>query len=492
MDRRKFQQMKNRNEIHKTSFHILDNLKYLMAAVFIAGSTGIGYLFRHLGFPETNIVIVYLLAILLISRLSSGYLIGIISSIVGTLAYNYCFAEPYFSFSVYDPSYMITFGVMTITSFIVSTLTSRERQNALESQMRESEAQALYTLTKSLTSITDFDHIIDTSVTCISDCFHCNATYAPLSEKDQSSSDSDNEPFKKESKFWSWPIRGQKKIFGHLLIPATTAEFMKESQRFLLQTMIESIALAMERFLAASQQLKAREEAAQERYRANLLRAISHDLRTPLSGIMGNCEVLMKLTEADKELFSMIQGIYQDADWLHSLVENILNLTKLQDGKLTLSKEPEALEEIVGGAVFHISKHYPEYEIQVNIPPQLLLVPMDGKLIEQVLINLLDNAIKHSPLNKEITLSVTLDSNHTFCTFTITDCGEGILTENMDHIFQAFYTSEKKRSDAQRGIGLGLTICEAIVSAHHGKIWAANRADQTGAQFFFTLPLEDN
>lgn len=336
-------------------------------AALTAAASAVGYIFRWLGFPETNIVIVYLLAVLIFSCFSTSYVQGILASVLGTLAYNYFFTKPFFSLSVYDLNYLITFAVMTAIAFIASTMTLRVRKSTLEARKRA-------------------------------------------------------------------------------------------------------------------------EESAREHYRANLLRSISHDLRTPLAGIIGTSEMLMSMCGDGDPRYPLAEGIHRDADWLHSLVENILNLTRIQDGRLAIKKEAEAVEEIIGSALSQMEVRYPSREIGVNIPDELLMIPMDGKLILQVLINLLDNAVKHTPENGEI--FITVEKQRDFAIFHICDQGEGIPEEEMPDIFQAFYTRQGSRADAQRGIGLGLTICEAIVKAHGGTISAANRPEG-GAEFIFTLPLEE-
>lgn len=265
---------------------------------------------------------------------------------------------------------------------------------------------------------------------------------------------------------------------------------MSESDRQLLQSLSEMITLAMDRFRAARQKIRSEEEAAQERYRSNLLRAISHDLRTPLSAIMGTSEMILGMSENDDPRRALAWDIYQDADWLHSLVENILSLTRIQDGHLNLHLEKEAAEEIIASALDHIAKRAPQRMINVSIPNEVLMIPMDGKLIQQVLINLLDNALKHTQPQDEITLTLRRDQNE--AVFTVRDGGEGIADKDLAHIFQTFYTTRTRQADAQHGIGLGLTICESIVKAHHGTISARNRTDCCGAEFTFRLPLEES
>jgi two-component system sensor histidine kinase KdpD len=256
--------------------------------------------------------------------------------------------------------------------------------------------------------------------------------------------------------------------------------------------MIESTSLAMDRYRSAEQRIKLREEAVQERYRSNLLRAISHDLRTPLSGIMGTSEMIMGMTQKDDPRYSLAEGIHKDADWLHSVVENILSLTRLHDGKLIINKQLEAVEEIIGVAVNHVMQRSPEHEIGVSVPNDLLLVPMDAKLLEQVLVNLLDNAAKHTTPEEEISVSVTEDKETHMAVFTVKDRGTGITADDLPNIFQAFYTSHSKRADVGHGVGLGLAICDAIIRAHDGSIEAHNRKDGRGAEFIFRLPMEDD
>lgn len=489
----------------------------VLIVIFISAASAFGYLFRLMGFSETNIVIVYILSVLLTARLTHGYLYGILSSFSATLSYNYFFTEPYFTFSVYDPSYIITFIIMTITAIITSALTSRIKQNAVEAEKKEVETRALYQLTDHLSDASDIHEIASISTKIISDMFECKAgclcfdedgkpeqSFVQQVSQNRQVYRSVNDIMKIKyriqdlrtgydinQEFYDWPIFGQEAILGIVRIPTEKAEIMKETQTRLLRSMIESTAMAMDRFRQAQQRIRSKEEIVQERYRGNLLRAISHDLRTPLSGIMGTSEILMDMTVDDQGKYELAKSIYKDADWLRSLVENILNLTRLQEGKLVLNKELEAVEEIVGSALNHFSRRSPEYEIKVIIPDTLLLIPVDAKLIVQVLINFLDNAIKHTKPNNEIMIQVEDDKEHNQIVFSVIDSGEGIEATDLPNIFQMFYTSNSRITDVKHGIGLGLTICEAIVKAHGGTIEASNRLEKKGAKFSFTLPKKE-
>lgn len=492
-------------------------IKYIFTLIlFMAAATGVGWLFRLAGFPETNIVVVYILSVLLTARFTKTYIYGIASSVIATIVFNYFFTEPYYTLSVNDPAYFITFVIMTMTALVTSALTSKVKQSAIEAREKEEETAAMYRLTNRLTDAANISDIAGIAVSTISDIMGCCAACLCFDENGQpeksfiQQKESQNLVHRKfyddgeikhrmeqlrtaydvGGEFYDWPIYGRDAVLGVLRIPIETAEIMNETQKRLLRSMIESTALAMDRFRSVQERIKSREEAVQEHYRGNLLRAISHDLRTPLFGIIGTSEILMDMIDEKDSRYALAEDIYNDADWLHSLVENILSLTRLHDGKLALDKRMEAVEEVVGVAVAHMAKRVPGREISVYIPDEVLLVPMDAKLIEQTLVNLLDNAIKATPYNKEINISVKKDMKNSVAVFTVADRGRGIVDQDLEHIFQMFYTTRGKGADSNRGVGLGLAICESIVKAHGGTIEAHNREDREGAEFVFTLPME--
>lgn len=504
--------MKKKEDYFKTKV-----MSIVLISTFLGVATLIGYIFQKLGFSETNIVIVYILFVLLSARLTSGYSYGIISSIASTFAYNYFFTEPYFTFQVDDPSYIITFVIMTITASITSALTSRVKQNAIKIAEKEVETRALYQLTNHLTDAKNIHDIASIATKNISELISCEVGCLcfdddGVPEKSFIQQVSDEEQIYREiddvmhikyrieelrtayyigEEFHDWPIYGQENLLGVIRIPKENSEKLKDTQAKLLHTMIESTALAMGRFRELQQRLKSKEEMVQERYRGNLLRAISHDLRTPLSGIMGTAEMLMDMTENNKSEYELVSAIYNDADWLRALVENILNLTRLQEGRLVLNKEYEALEEIIGSSIDHFTRRSLEFEIMIDIPEKVIIIPIDAKLIMQVLINLLDNAMKHSKEYSEITIRAKEIENSKFVEVSIIDNGEGIDPVDLPNVFQMFYTSNCRIADVKHGIGLGLSICEAIVHAHGGTIKAENREGVQGAIFSFTLPMED-
>ena len=381
----------------------------LITVSFIALATGTGWGFRQLSIPEANIVVVYILFVLLVARFTSGYRYGITASVLATASFNYFFTSPYYTFSVHDPSYIITFVIMTLTAIVTSALTSKVKETAFIAKQNEAEASALYQLTNLLTDAGDMETIASLSVKTISEILRCKAACLCFQKDGEPASsfiqqqdehmqirrevgdtvalrhrlEDLRSPYDINAEFYDWPIYGRESILGVLRIPIDTAQRMNEAQTRLLHSMIESTALAMDRFINAQARVESSKESMRQRDRGNLLRAISHDLRTPLSGIMGVSEMLMSLTAKEDERYQLAFGIYKDADWLHSLVENILNLTRLQEGQLVIYKQKEAVEEVIGVAVAAISKRAPEHAITVQMPSDVLMVPMDARLIER-------------------------------------------------------------------------------------------------------------
>lgn len=486
----------------------LDMMKVVLVTLL---ATAAGYLFAWLGFPETNIVLIYLAAVLIIARYTHGPAYGLAASVVATFAFNYFFTEPRFTFAVNDTSYLITFAIMTFTAVFTSTLTAQMKRSARQAMEREQDTQALYRLTNHLSDAQSMEAIGSAALCSIGQTFGCDAAFLFLTEKGEAERSylqyaagsvmhrelgANDEVAKRvqllqtgcveTAEGQEWPVYGQQRVLGVLRLPRVA---LTDAQRQLLRSMLESVSLAIGRLSAAQAQQRYREENFQERTRSNLLRAISHDLRTPLSGIMGTSEMIRDMSAQDDPRRNLAQDIWRDADWLRSLVENILSLTRLEDGKLHIEKEPEAVEEIVGSALAQMERRAPDREIDAELPEELMLVPMDAKLIVQMLINLLDNAMRHTPPGNEIKVCVTKQGGK--AVFSVLDRGEGIREEDMPHLFERFYTTRGKSADAARGVGLGLSICDAIARAHGGSITARNR-DGGGAVFTFELPMEED
>ena len=247
------------------------------------------------------------------------------------------------------------------------------------------------------------------------------------------------------------------------------------------------------RFKKQSHLLNEREkllvEAEKETMRANLLRAVSHDLRTPLTSIIGLADTALndspQMTEEKRR--ELLEGIREDANWLLNMVENLLSVTRIRVGDTHVNTSPEPLEEVVAEAVQRFRKRLPQGKVDVKIPDEFLMVPMDATLIEQVIINLLENAVYHSGTDEPIEFYV--EKRDDCVAFHIRDYGRGIDPQRLKTIFDGAGIEPNASGDSHKGMGIGLTICKTIINAHNGTIEAANRLK--GAEFIFTLPLEE-
>ena len=485
--------------------------------LLLVAATIVGVLFSFWNFHSVNVVIIYIFSVLLTSRFTKGYAYGLGAAALSFLLFNWFFTEPYYSLKINDPTHIITIIIMTVTAIMTSALTSKSKQAEAEAREREAESNALYKMTNYLTDADSSEKIASVTVETISRLLGCMAAFVCCDENGdlestliQQKENGDqihrelerpedfrkqlenlNTPYGVGSEFCDFPIFGRTSLVGVLCIPTEIGENLNKSQSRLIHSMIESVSIALDRIRSIQEQSRSKEEALQERYRGNLLRAISHDLRTPLSGIMGTSEMLMGMTEQDDPRYSMAKDIYGDAEWLHSLVENILNLTKFQEGRLSLQKEPEPVEEVVGAALQVTEKRLEGRDIRVEMPAHLLMVSMDARLITQVLVNLLDNAAKYTPAKTEITVSAAENSQAGMAEISVMDRGKGLPEEAIGEIFKMFYTVAPKESTVKKGVGLGLSICQSIVEAHGGTIFAENRPGG-GSKFTFTLPLEGN
>ena len=239
------------------------------------------------------------------------------------------------------------------------------------------------------------------------------------------------------------------------------------------------------------QQEKLKAEAEKERMRGNLLRAVSHDLRTPLTSIYGACSVMIENFEniPPQRQLQLLKDIQADSKWLNRMVENLLSVTRVDADKVRLSKHGTVLEELVDALMVKFHKHYPDQVVQVSIPEDFVSIPMDPVLIEQVLMNLLENAVFHAHGMQNLWLSVTLKNNQ--AVFSVEDDGCGISQDRMAHLFTGHLDSEAPADSARSNMGIGLSVCRTIIKAHGGELKAVNRPDG-GAAFQFALDMEEN
>jgi len=462
-------------------------------------ATIISLLIQHWGFTEVNFVLVYILSVFLTSRYTKGYIYGIVASVISMLSFNFFFTQPLYTFNVDDTAYIFTFVVILIVAIFTSALTSKIIYSKELDNKREKQAQILYEITTTLAKTVGVNEVACVSVQCLVDFLKSEVIFILIGQDDNTIKkispavsgygiivkDINLEDINSIiSNHYTFPITVREKCEGYICLSKELQD-MNEETKFLLESIIMQIIIAIEREIIISEREAAKAEIEKERFKSNLLRAISHDLRTPLTSITGASEMLLQNLE-DEENINLVQGIYEDSVWLIRLIENILSLTRIQEGYLAINIKPEAVEEIVAEAVDRISKYAPNYKISTSIPDKVLFIPMDGKLIIQVLINLMDNAIKHTTPSDEIKISVRTDDNKAW--FEVSDNGTGINPKDIPKLFDMFFVAPHSQIDAKHGIGLGLSICKTIVNFHGGEIFVENNRGK-GSTFRFYLNI---
>ncbi|MEG1779445.1 MAG: ATP-binding protein, partial [Oscillospiraceae bacterium] len=285
-------------------------------------------------------------------------------------------------------------------------------------------------------------------------------------------------------------VRANDTIFGVIGIVMEHNAPLDAFENSIMLSILGECALALENEKAISDREQTSIIAKNEQLRANLLRSISHDLRTPLTAISGNANILIESGEtidAAKKT-RLYTDIYKDSLWLINLVENLLSVTRIEDGSMNLHLVTELMEEVVDEALQHINRNSSEHKIKVISSNDLIMAKMDARLIVQVIINIVDNAIKYTPINSEIIISIAKQNNKV--SVEIADDGGGLSDEAKVHIFEMFYTANTKVADSRRGMGLGLALCKSIIIAHGGEISVHDNKPH-GTIFRFTLPCEE-
>lgn len=486
----------------------------------LAAATLLSMGLRAVGIGDQNVIMLYILCVLFISRITAGYLYGMASSILSVLLFNFFFTVPYLTFNAIQPGYPVTFVIMLLVAFITSTLTNRIKTQVRLSAEREHQTKLLYEINKKLLKTRGLDNIVKLTNEYITKIFDRSVVFYTEDPEDASSvnfMESATDPYtnilrKEEERtvaHWVYvnkkragagtdtlmgasahyiPIISQTKVLGVIGVSCVSSKIDQNSRLF-LRMLANQVAMALERQNLSDEQRMILIESEKEKMRSNLLRAISHDIRTPLTGILGASSAILENGDSiDKQTHDkLITNIKEDSQWLIRMVENLLSVTRIKDGDASVVKTPEAAEEIVAEAVSHIRSRFPDRKIEVKVPDELLMVPMDGTLIEQVLINLVENAIKHSPADSVVEVEVKLEQQNAL--FEVRDSGKGIAAEDFPYLFESYVPNGNRSADSSRGMGVGLSICASIVKAHGGKLEAANR-DEGGAVFLFRLPLE--
>lgn len=484
----------------------------------LLAATLIGYVFHALGFTESNIVTVYIFAVLVVSVITTSRLCGLTASIVSVLVFNFFFTVPRFTFRFYDPDYPVTFTIMFFAALLTGSLATRLKDNAKQSARAAYRTKILLETNQMLQKAKDEHAVVDTTagqiikllkqdlVVYLSDgkTLASPSIFRAEENGQQQELTTENEKavaiwvFRNNkragattdtlsnAKCLYYAIRVNQQVYG--VIGIAMREVPLDSfENSVLLSILGECALALENIKNAKEKEEAAILAKNEQLRANLLRAISHDLRTPLTSISGNAGNLLANYQKmdDSNRVQTFTNIYDDSIWLINLVENLLAITRIEGGQVNLTQSVELMEEVIAEALRHINRKSREHSIRISYAQEMILARIDAKLIVQVMINLIDNAIKYTPVGSVIEIHTRQEGK--WVIVSVSDNGPGIPNEQKLRIFDMFYSGANKIADSRRSIGLGLSLCKSIVTAHGGRIWVADHQPQ-GTEFTFTLP----
>jgi two-component system sensor histidine kinase KdpD len=483
------------------------------ASGFVAGlvAVGLATLMGHVVFPGqlADVVMVYLLGIVLVS-LRWGLAPSLFAAVASVVAFDFFFIPPYFTLAVTDLRHFVTFAVMFLVAALISGLTKRVRDQAEAAREREVRTASLYALSRALASAKTRREILLAGTKHIQEIFGGRVAALVPSPSGALVSSVDGawtyQPDEKErgvaELVWQhgqpaglgtstlpssggtyFPIDGSEGRLGVIGMVADEPRIPYGQERHHLDAFLAQIGSALDRVRLARQAQAAQLRVEAEQLRNSLLSSVSHDLRTPLAVITGTATTLTheKLDAAVRR--DLAETIVQEAERLNRLVRNLLDMTRVEAGALTVHKEWQPVEEVIGSALGSVETILGARPVKTDLSPDLV-APFDAVLIQQVLVNLLENAVKYAGADTPLTISARGRKREV--EIVVADRGPGLPAGDEARIFEKFYRAEKGKGG---GVGLGLTICRGIVTAHGGRIWAVNR-DGGGAAFHFTLPIE--
>lgn len=483
--------------------------------------TFISVLLYGMGIRAETILMLYTFGILIIIMETKEYKYGIVASFLMVAIFNYFFTEPRYTLHVYDKNYFLSFIVFLIVSMIVTSLTVKIQKQMAELRKNQKITDTLYKISSGYLHVSGLKQVAEYGIQCLCNIQEREYIIWIQNEKEDkricygetTEAITDDILEAEEYCFHNAECCGKGMLeytqIPYYLIPITSKNItygvlgvecrkrhLKEEEKKVMEAVTSLIAIAVDREATAYTEQETRFFSEREKLRSNLLRSISHDLRTPLSGITGSAGFLLESWEQiDAESRNtLLKDISEDSVWLGRLVENLLNMTRIQEGRLDLNYQNEVVDDIAAEVRKRAVKRLGSRTFQIHTPPEYLAVPMDSQLIIQVLINLVDNAIKHTDENGTICLTIERykadgESSAGYAKFAVCDDGTGIDEKVRKIMFDSFVTTDVKAADSGRGMGLGLSIAKEIIQVHGGTIQGCNNETQ-GATVYFLLPLE--
>lgn len=444
-------------------------------------STLVAQIFSLLKFQEATIIIIYMLAVVFISQITTNYIYGFYASIISVLAFNFFFTHPLYTFNISQPDYLFTFFVMFLASFLSSSLTSKLKNEKKLSQLKTNQVLLVEAINHSF-QVNDLYNALMSSMNLIAE--NCDAYCELYVHINQTNFDdktnrgiNQNLDYKyTKSIIVNKEEVGKLTLFSHTDIPESWISTISDilSQNIERHDLVERQSLA---------QLQIREQ----KIRNDLLSAISHDLRTPLATIVGSSDTLLenldKLNQSEQK--ELLLNIKNDSVWLINSVENILSFMRVEEG-INLKLQIDSVEELFGDILSRMVNRVPQ-KLVLDLPKEPIYTKMDIQLMGKVLLNLVDNASKYSPIDSKITLKAFVIKNRLI--YEVIDEGDGIEDNQKRKVFDRYITSASSTSKQRKGLGLGLAICKSIVEAHGGRIIVKDNQPK-GSIFHCEFPYE--
>lgn len=470
-----------------------DALKSITVLIAV---TLISSIFRMLNIDEANIIMIYILAVVLIAYITDSKIFSIVSSLLSVIIFNFFFIIPYHSLEVYGSEYSVTFVIMFLVALFASSIAKKFKEQAELSSLKAYRTEVMLEMSQKLQQFGMKNEINEVTREQLKKLLNCNVDLFTNKNDDEivnwvfdnnQQAGNTTENFSQSVNFYL-PISNVNKVFAVVKIEKNE---ISEFEKSLLIAMLRESALAYEKDAISQLKNELMIKNNQEELRSTLLRAISHDLRTPLTGISGYAELLLKNSSkiTDNKKQEIYTDIYDDSIWLLNLVENLLSITRFDRNEITLKKESESVSDVISEALSHLGRKKDDFIVKTKIEDETLCAKMDGKLISQVIFNLVDNAMKYSPCNTTVTVGAKAVTD--YIEISVEDEGNGIKDEDKEKIFDMFYTVNNSITDGRRGLGLGLALCKAVVEAHGGEIEIKDNSPK-GTIFSFKLKGEAN